>query len=1028
LSDYGKAFLSLTIGSKVVSNISESIIKLDEVFSRGKFTKFPNDKWTKGTIFSLNEFKKLISSSASSAISLLIGSKSINSIVNSILLIDKLLSTGKYTKFPDKKWLDGTFTAIKEYSNLVSSIKLVDSIIGDFKINKIVNSILSVENKLSSGRYNKFPDSKWIKGVGNSITEFSKLFDIKIGLFGMISGAINLNTMVNTIISVERKLSSGKYTKYPDTKWVKGITGTINEFAKLFGIKLGLFEVAMGGFKLNLIVDKILDMDKKLSGGKYTKYPDTKWVKGITGTINEFSKLFSIKFSLSSILLGSFNLNRVVSSIVDIDKKLSSGSYTKYPDTKWVKGITSSITEFSKLFSLKLSLSDSILGLFKLNKVVNSIVDVNKKLSTGNYNKYPDTKWVKGISNSITEFSKLFSIKLGLSDLILGNIKINRLTDSILQIDKKLSLGKYSKFPDSKWIKSVINTITEFGNLIIGSNKKYPTVQFTMGIIKVNSIIDFILQIDRKFEKGKYQKTPNNKWIKDSINSVLEYGKMIILSDKSFRWNNLLSGIFKVRTIVENILWVDRKLATGKYQKYPDQNWLTKTSNSILQYGRLAINSNKEFPIVNLLLGIFKIHLIVNTLVSVDKKISSGKYQKFPSQNWLNKTSSSIMQFGKLAIDSNLRFGLVGLMLGLYKVRKIADTIQYVSISLSKGNYTKFPNLQWALAVPAAIRGFMSFNFGIFSGILSLFKSDKAEKNELGRIVDLMLFVDKKFQSGNWQKFPSVQWVNGTILALQKFRSIVSLLSYSSFGDRLLSTFGAKNPIVTAVSNIEKLGVSFDKLAKSIKSFTESIKGIDGDKLAAIRSLSSNVVMMSLMDPAQFDLMMSKLEERSGVFGDLLKDFEVKKTKDASSGGTGVSYKTKSTQTTNKKSDSQILGEKMDLMNALLADISSVVGSRGALKTYLNKIKDDVNIGGMNTLTQRSDRRLKNVIKKIGTSENGINIYLFTYTFDPSTIYQGVMAQELLGTQYESSVHIDKNGLYSVDYSQLDVEFKKTNI
>jgi hypothetical protein len=245
----------------------------------------------------------------------------------------------------------------------------------------------------------------------------------------------------------------------------------------------------------------------------------------------------------------------------------------------------------------------------------------------------------------------------------------------------------------------------------------------------------------------------------------------------------------------------------------------------------------------------------------------------------------------------------------------------------------------------------------------------------------------------------------------------------------LLSAFGSKNPIVTAVSNIEKLGVSFDKLAKSIKAFTESIKGIDGDKLAAIRSLSSNVVMMSLMDPAQFDMMMAKLEERSGVFGDLIKDFEVKKTKGESGGGTGVSYNTKSsTKTDNKKSDSQILGEKMDLMNAILADISSVVGSRGALKTYLNKIKDDVTIGSTNTLTQRSDRRLKNIIKRTGVSDNGINIYLFTYTFDPNTVYQGVMAQELIGTKYESAVHTDKNGLYSVDYSLLDVDFKKTNV
>jgi len=323
----------------------------------------------------------------------------------------------------------------------------------------------------------------------------------------------------------------------------------------------------------------------------------------------------------------------------------------------------------------------------------------------------------------------------------------------------------------------------------------------------------------------------------------------------------------------------------------------------------------------------------------------------------------------------------------------------------------------------------MSFNFGLLSGI-SLFKSDKDDKNELCKIVDLMLFVDKKFQSGNWQKFPSVQWVNGTILSLQKFRSIISLLSFSSLGDKVLSSFGIKNPLITAVSNIEMLAISFDKLARSVKSFTDSIKNIDGDKLSAIRSLSTNVIMMSLMDPAQFDAMMDKLEQRSGIFADLVKDFESKKSEvNKNNGNIGVSYKTSSkTNTPGVKTESQILSEKLDIMNSFLADITSVVGSRGTLKNYLNRIKDDVSIGGQNTLSQRSDKRVKNIIKKIGISDNGINIYLFTYHFDPSTIYQGIIAQELIGSNYEKALHVDKSGLYSVDYSMIDVDFKKTNL
>jgi hypothetical protein len=40
-------------------------------------------------------------------------------------------------------------------------------------------------------------------------------------------------------------------------------------------------------------------------------------------------------------------------------------------------------------------------------------------------------------------------------------------------------------------------------------------------------------------------------------------------------------------------------------------------------------------------------------------------------------------------------------------------------------------------------------------------------------------------------------------------------------------------------------------------------------------------------------------------------------------------------------------------------------------------------------------------------------------------LYEGVIAQELLGTKFENAVIMDKNGYYLVDYSKIDVKFKK---
>jgi hypothetical protein len=81
-------------------------------------------------------------------------------------------------------------------------------------------------------------------------------------------------------------------------------------------------------------------------------------------------------------------------------------------------------------------------------------------------------------------------------------------------------------------------------------------------------------------------------------------------------------------------------------------------------------------------------------------------------------------------------------------------------------------------------------------------------------------------------------------------------------------------------------------------------------------------------------------------------------------------------------------------------------------------------IGG--GLLSKSDFRLKDNITLVGKSPEGINIYTFGYIGEDG-LYQGVMAQELLGTKFNDSVVITEDGMYAVNYSNIDVEFKKIN-
>lgn len=75
-----------------------------------------------------------------------------------------------------------------------------------------------------------------------------------------------------------------------------------------------------------------------------------------------------------------------------------------------------------------------------------------------------------------------------------------------------------------------------------------------------------------------------------------------------------------------------------------------------------------------------------------------------------------------------------------------------------------------------------------------------------------------------------------------------------------------------------------------------------------------------------------------------------------------------------------------------------------------------------------SDINLKKNVKHIGVSPYGIKIYQFEYknpTKYGKGVYIGTIAQELIGTKWESAVKKNKNNELCIDYSQIDIRFIK---
>jgi len=238
------------------------------------------------------------------------------------------------------------------------------------------------------------------------------------------------------------------------------------------------------------------------------------------------------------------------------------------------------------------------------------------------------------------------------------------------------------------------------------------------------------------------------------------------------------------------------------------------------------------------------------------------------------------------------------------------------------------------------LQGFMNlkFNNSIMDYLFP--KDEKVEKNKISKVIDLMLFVDSRFKSGNWTKFPTLSWANGTIAALSKFSNIIKLLDFKNLGSGL----GKNTGIISAIGNIDLLTRAFDRLGIAINRFTKSVDVIDAKKLESIRTLTSNVVLLSMMDPNQFETMMSKLESKSQVFNGLINDSKAKSAP-ATSGSvrsSGVvsmgTVKTSKTSAASSRGDDEQSKMDMNKLVAIMADIASVVGSKGTLNEYLENV------------------------------------------------------------------------------------------
>jgi hypothetical protein len=946
------------------------------------------------------------------AVALAAGIGAVIAIAASITEVSKILSQGEYGLFPTNEWISGVAktlllfgTAVVTLGAIASGGAVLEGITfglvknpldaGIDSVKKISELIVETSSILAGGDYGNYPTDKWISGVAKTLLLFGSAI-VTLGAissgggalegisFGLVKNPITagvdaIKAVSQSIVDADSILSTGSYTGGPKVEWSRGIGMALGEFSKVYKMLQGsqilsLFTGGLVGGGLETFVGTISGISLAikeagdvLASGNFTGGPKEEWAKSIAIALGAFAPVYSMIEKAQVMKLFSFgklgvSVDSFVAAIKSISlgiktagNYLSVGNFTGGPSENWAKGVGLAIGAFSEVYSIlqEENLPKIFGGGVSVQAFKDAIVTISEGLKESamqlgdpsiNWTGGPSETWARGVGNAIQAFAPVFKAVSETKGIFIDGPSIEEFKSAIITISKGIiesadvfgnATAKFdlAKAPKAEWGQNVGAAIQAFSPVFtyLSENSGW----FSSGASAADDLQNAIRVVSSAIQDssvtlstGFYGYDVSQKWT-SSITKLLDgFVELFSNSDLDMDSEDILTRSTSIQLIASSIKGVSTTLSLGKYNvnfgKFGDsiknlyEDYLEiydKFSN--IEFDDV-VNSNIT-KIANKIKHLSNIFFVSRLNTKIDN--SFFKSLKFIYDSYLSvyKTVSGVK------IDTDI----------LRNVELVASSVSQVSRYLSSGSYNKFPSVSWSKSAYLSLQGLLSLK--------SPYKSIDSKK--LAGVLDLIKMVDMAFSKGKFNSFPSTDWSEGVIASLGKFSTILQLVDFSKFENK----FGKNIGLSRMIGDISQLARVFDKLSESLQKVSSSIGLLDSGKIESIRSLTSNVVLLSLMDATQFDAMMTKLEENSHIFGHLLS--EKKSGGVGSSGSKGaVSVGGKSESMSSVKlpvvKQKDTSSDKLDqqkMMNKiveLLADIASVTGSKGSLSEYIGN-KDD---------------------------------------------------------------------------------------
>lgn len=666
-----------------------------------------------------------------------------------------------------------------------------------------------------------------------------------------------------------------------------------------------------------------------------------------------------MNLSVTSVAKGSISLLMIATTVMLSSLILSIGSYDTYPDLSWTLGVATSMLAFGvgavalgSLMSTGYGMVALVLGVISMLVISATVVATAKILGMGDYGVYPSWEWSSGVALTLISFVPAMLLAgVGIVGILLGKFAIPMVAKSIVETSQILSEGVYTGGPSLSWAMGTGLVLTAFtlaiatlGAIIVGTFG-LGWVVLKAGSAAINLVAQSIVDAASILRSGNYTGGPTKEWAEGVGLAITAFAPVY----RTLTDGGILGAIFggggsspekmkrAIMTISEGIVAAAQFFSGSSvaFKNGPPVEWAEGVGKAIGAFGPVYKGLGSA--------GVFTFFTggaaSPEDMVSAIRAISQGIVEagnffndnqssftgSYPSEEWASGVGGAIEAFGpafKWASSNSSYFGAETSFL-----RRTIETVAMSIVSVAnilQGNYEGSSGRpDYSNPIPA---DYMDTIGGIYKSFFGLIDNKKLKDIDTDDLVNLFNVTrtisenSRILSSGTYKSIP-IDYMNNLKSNIMAYSELINHLQ----GTRDDSIFGFLMPSVS--SDISRMADDYERLSKSIKNLSGSIESINIDKIAALKTLTGSIVLMSLMDSDQFDTMMDKLEEKTKIFVDVIKDVE------GGVSGTNISISASS------KESGPSIQDVLNMMSRIDYRLGQLVTSNANLSSYVNEIR-----------------------------------------------------------------------------------------